>query len=113
MSYYDQPNRTVSDSVTAGNNTGGLTVTLDAVSGRPFVNFYYDVTADAVITVEYRYKLDDGTFTPWIELESLDTSAADTDNEGSSQYPWQSFDSIRATTDTTGVGVEFILSVGE
>lgn len=112
MSYYDKTSTKQSDSITAGNNTGGLTVTLDQVGGRPFVNAYYNVSGDATITVEARYDFDDGTQSSWIEIDSLNTADADTPAEDTSQYPWQAFDDMRITTATTGIDVEFILAAG-
>lgn len=96
------------DSVTAADNTSGLTVTEDRAGGRPFLNLYYSVSASATITVEGRYNLDAGP-TTWEPIDTLDT--ADTDNESREQYPWVAYDEIRVSTDTTGIAVEFVVGV--
>lgn len=109
MTAYDQQGDGVVyavDSVTAANNADGLTVVLDA-SGRPFVNVYYNVGGDAVISVEGRNG--DGS---WRPIGEIDTSGADTDNESLEQYPWQAFEEVRATTNTPNVGVEIEVSAG-
>lgn len=97
-------------SVTAADNDSGLTVTEDRAGGRPFANLYYSVSAAATITVEGRYDLDAGP-TTWEEIDTLDTSTAETDNESREQYPWVAYDEIRVSTATTGIDVEFVVGV--
>jgi len=98
-------------SITAANNTGGLTLLHDAIGGRQYVTFAWDVVGgDAVITLEGRWELNDGSTTAWKEIDQVDTSAADTNRDGFSENPWLSFDECRMVTTATGVDLTFIIA---
>ncbi|MFW5900680.1 MAG: hypothetical protein ACOCTH_02770 [Halodesulfurarchaeum sp.] len=107
MTAYGEPPVEERDSVEAADNDAGLAVELDAY-GRPFVNLYYSVSDDAEIDVQVRNNAD----ADWRTYDTLDTAESDTDNESLEQFPWLSYNHVRATTETTDVDVTFELAAG-
>jgi len=98
------------DSIASADNNSGFEFVHDRVGGRPFVNVEYSVGGAAVVVVEGRYEFDDDTMSEWREYDRVDTSNADTPNDDIIQLPWTSYDVVRVSTDTTGIGVKFIIS---
>jgi hypothetical protein len=92
-----------SDSVTAGNNNSGLTVTLDG-NGRNIVNMYWNLGGDATITFEGR---NPNGLNEWVELATYDTTNANIDQEDMVREPYNSFEEYRMTTSKTGIDIDF------
>lgn len=97
-------------SIASADNTSGFEFVHDRIGGRPFVNVEYSVGAAAVVVVEGRYEFDDGTMSGWREYSRVDTNETDVPNDDIIQLPWVSYDEVRVFTDTTDIGVEFIVS---
>jgi len=85
-------------SITADQNTAGLTVTLNK-GGRPNVNIYYRLRGPGTINIEVSI---DGT--KWRLLEFITLIAP---GEAVKVYMGLAYPYVRVSTDATGVDVEF------
>lgn len=90
-----------SGTVTAANNTTGLTVTLDTNS-RPYFSVTYDVGGAATIYVE---RSNDNTNWKLYDTITL-TSAA----SGSEDYPFNTVRYVRVRCPTTGINITLEVS---
>jgi len=89
-----------SDSVASGDNTAGLTVTLDT-EGRPNMELYYSVGGAATIYVEG--STDNST---WRTTDTITTSGADSD---ALAYV-NGYRYVRARCPTTGIDITLEIS---
>jgi hypothetical protein len=98
--------RVASDSVTAANNTNGLTVTLQGY-GRSNVNLHYSVGSSTSVFLEGRNP--DGA-NEWREITEYDTTSSNTDDTDTVQEPFLAYQEYRARVDTAGIAITLELS---
>jgi len=98
--------RVASDSVSSGNNTSGLTVTLQG-HGRSNVSLHYSVGSSTSVYLEGRNP--DGADV-WREITEFDTTTSNTDDTDTVREPYLAFQEYRARVDTTGIDITLELS---
>lgn len=109
MSNFDNQQLTTragSDSVTAANNSSGLTVALQGY-GRSNVNLHYSVGSSTSVYLEGRNP--DGA-NEWREITEYDTTTSNTDDTDTVREPYLAYQEYRARVDTTGIDITLELS---